>query len=191
MAQDILTRQVTLTGISPIMFDKYSGDNGTSLEVDQKMYFAKDGKSLVVPAINIGSFLTATNTPSAPKVLLPSKAYKAVAQAALSYTSISPFEIPLMRDGEQIVFNGFTNDEDKLGGISVHRCVARLPKGIPNPKIRPVVDLPWDISFTLSLYKNDTLAEPMLRRLFEQGGIACGLGTYRGVFGKFEVTQWE
>jgi len=191
MKQDKLTRQVTLNGISPIMFDKYAGDNKTTLEVGQKMYFDKDGKSLVVPSMNIVSFLTATNTPSAPKVLLPSKEYKAVAQAALSYTAVSPFIIPLMRDGEQIVFHGFADDVDNEGGIEVHRCVARLAKGIPNPKIRPVVRLPWSISFSLTLYKNNALAEPMLRKLFEQGGIACGLGTYRGVFGKFQVTQWE
>ena len=191
MAQDKLTRQVTLNGISPLMFDRYAGDNNTTLEVGQKMYFGEDGKSLVLPATNIGSFLTATNTPSAPKVLLPSKTYKGVAQAALSYTSVSPFEIPLMRDGQQIIFHGFDDDMDKAGGIYVHRCVARLAKGIPNPKVRPVVKLPWSLSFSLSLYKNDTLAEPMLRKLFEQGGIACGLGTYRGVFGKFEVSQWE
>lgn len=100
-------------------------------------------------------------------------------------------DIPLMRNDEQICFNGFSDDKDEEAGISVHRCVARLEKGIPNPKIRPVVDLPWSLSFVLSLYQNPTLAEPMLRMLFEQGGIACGLGTYRGVFGKFEVTQWE
>jgi hypothetical protein len=31
----------------------------------------------------------------------------------------------------------------------------------------------------------------LLKKIFEQGGHAVGLGTFRGVFGKFRVTQWE
>ena len=190
MAEPI-TRQVTLRGIADLMFDRYAGDNKTQLDVAQKMYFAADGKSLVMPAANISSFLTAENTPSAPKRLLDKRQYKDVCQAILSYTSISPFEIPLTRDGKPIVFHGFTNDVDKKADIYVHRCVARLAKGIPNPKVRPVVRAPWELSFELTMYPNDDVNETMLNSLIVKGGIAIGLGTYRGVFGKFVVDKWE
>ena len=188
---DETQRRVTLRGISPIMFDRYPGDNSTALEIDQKMYFADDGESLVLPSANIMSFLSATNTPSAPKRLIDARKYKATAAAALSYVIIRPLLIPLTRDGEQIRFHGFEDDRDDRGGIEVHRCVARLDKGIPNPKVRPVVRMPWELSFQLSLYANDDISEKMLLMLFTRGGIAVGLGTYRGVYGKFEVAEWE
>ena len=186
-----LTRQVVLRGTRPIMFDRYAGDNQTTLDVAQKMYFAEDGKSLVLPAPNISSFLSAENTPSAPKRLLPSKEYKKVAQAMLSFLDIQPFLIPITRNGNPIEFNGFIKDEDVEAGIFVHRCVARLAKGIPNPKVRPVVRCPWELSFELTMYPNTELSEDLVRSMFDRGGIAIGLGTYRGMYGKFVVEQWD
>lgn len=189
---DVLKRKVCLRGIAPIMFDRYAGDNKTTLTVEQKMYFGPDGKTLVIPSANLMSFLCAQNTPSAAKRFYDVREYKAVAQNVLSYTAIEPFDIPLTRDGKPIRFNGFVGDEDKAAGIYVHRSVARLDKGIPNPKVRPVVRLPWELSFDLKIYPNaDDITEDMLLRLFQRGGLAIGLGTFRGVFGKFVVESWE
>ena len=188
--QDV-TRRVTLSGLSDLMFDRYAGDNKTTLEAHQKLCFGADGETLVMPAVNISSFLSAQNTPSAPKMLLPVKTYKTVARANLSFTSISPMQIPITRDGKPIKFTGFEGDEDKEAGVYIHRSVARLDKGIPNPKVRPVVRLPWAITFDLTIFPNEVFSEESLCTLFQRGGIAVGLGTYRGVFGKFVVEQWE
>ena len=188
---EAITRTVTCRGIADIMFDRYAGDNKTELQPHQKLYLAPDGKTVVLPAANISSFLSAQNTPSAPKRFLDPRKYKRVAQAILSYTSISPMQIPILRDGKPIKFAGFTGDEDKKAGIYIHRCVARLDKGIPNPKVRPVIRGPWEIRFELTIYPNDEVDEQMLYNLIEKGGIAIGLGTYRGVFGKFVVEKWE
>jgi hypothetical protein len=35
---DIVTRRVTLVGLTDIMFDRYPGDNDTKLEPHQKLY---------------------------------------------------------------------------------------------------------------------------------------------------------
>ena len=103
--------QVRLDGITPIMFDRYAGDNKTSLKVEDKFYFDKDGKSLIIPAANVMSFLSAQNTTSIAKRFLPAKEYKKVAQGFLSYITINPFSIPLCRNGEQIVFSVVSNEE--------------------------------------------------------------------------------
>lgn len=187
-----IERKITLRGISDIMFDRYAGDNKTELPVERKMYLAQDGKSVVLPAANIMSFLTAQNTPSAPKRLLDPRQYKRVAQDMMSYLWVTPFEIPFTReDGTPIVFNGFKDDQDAAAGMYVHRSVARLEKGIPNPKIRPVLRCPWILSFTLTIYPNDVLKEDLVVDMFRRGGIALGLGTFRGVFGKFVLDKWE
>jgi hypothetical protein len=186
------TRHVILSGIRDCMTDRYAGDNKTELRVEDKLYFAPDGKSIVLPSLNIVSLLSATNTPSAPKRFLDSREYKAVAQAALSFVQIEPELIPFTRNGKPIVFYGFdANGVDERGGLYVRRDVARLEKGIPNPKVRPVIKCPWELAFEISLFPNDDLNETTLRMLFEKAGIAIGVGTFRGVFGKFIVKEWK
>lgn len=190
MADDQITRTVTLEGTAPIMFDRYAGDNDTKLEAWQKLYFGNE-KTLILPALNLRSFLSAHNTNSAPKRLLDKRKYKDVANAALSFLDISPYEIPFLREGKPITFGKLEGDKDPVSGVYIHRAVARLDKGIPNPKERPVLPLPWALKFTLVLFPNKEIQEQQILNLFENGGRALGLGTFRGVFGKFMVTQWE
>jgi len=189
---DVVYRKVILTGTADLMFDRYAGDNDTRLEPWQKMYFRPgDSKVIGIPALNIVSFLAAHNTNSAPKRLRDKRRYKDMANAALSFVQISPSFLPLLKDGKEIVFGKFDGEVDPLSGIYVHHSVARLDKGIPNPKHRPTLPLPWDLSFDFTLYPNREIKEQEILNLFEEGGRAIGLGTFRGVFGKFVVSQWD
>ena len=188
--QDIIERQVKLVGFTPLMFDRYAGDNKTQLPVEAKLYFMPDGKTLCVPAINLSSFLSAKNTTSVSK-LIGGKQYKALCDAMLSYIQIEPTSIPIMRDNAPVVFTGFRDGRDTTAGIYVDRRVARLDKGIPNPKERPVIELPWYVEFKIRLFKNDVFDETLIFTAFRRGGMAIGLGTFRGLFGKFEVEKWE
>lgn len=180
-----ISRKVLLAGIADIMFDRYPGDNETELPPEKKMYFMPDGETVMLPAMNISSFLTAQNTDSAPKRLLDKRKYRSIASAILSFTAITPFEIPFISNGEPVKFSGF-NDK-----FYVHCSVARLAKGVPNPKIRPVLRMPWELAFNLSIFPNNDFSEDLLYDLFVRGGLAIGLGTFRGVFGKFQVRTWE
>lgn len=182
---EALTRKVTLTGIRPIMFDRYPGDNQEQLPPEQKVYLGEDGKTLVFPAVNISSFLSAQNTESAPQRVMGKK-WKSVAKAALSFVEIDPFLVPFTRKGKVL-------EMDKAG-VTIHHHVARIKKGqlaIPNPKARPVLDLPWELSFNITLYPTPDLSENILKKLFEDGGVAIGFGSFRGVYGKFKVSAWE
>lgn len=188
---DIIERKVRLVGLSEIMFDRYAGNNDTRLEPWQKLYFQPgDLKVIGIPALNIMSFLSAHNTNSAPKRLRDKRRYKDIANACLSFIQIAPSFIPLMRDGSPIRFGKFAEDRDPLSGCYVHRSVARLDKGIPNPKERPVIPLPWALDFNLTLWPTREIQEQEIINLFEEGGRALGLGTFRGVFGKFRVEEW-
>jgi len=192
----LVTRDVVLEGTAPIMFDRFPGDMDTQLKPDQKMYFFPDGSTLCIPALNISSFLSAENTPSAPKVLLDPRKYKRIARACLNYVSIMsyvvdrPDLIPLTRNGKPIKFGAFDGDADKLSGAWIHCGKAMLLGGIPHPKARPVIPCPWALNFTLMLLPNNEVQETQIRWLFDEGGRAIGLGTFRGVFGKFKVTRW-
>jgi hypothetical protein len=191
-ATDIVTRKVTLIGLTDIMFDRYPGDNDTKLEAHQKLYLEPGSTKVIgIPALNIMSFLSAHNTNSAPKRLRDKRKYKDLANAMLSFVSIREQFIPLIRDGKPIKLGKFEDDKDPVSGCYIHRSVARLDKGIPNPKVRPVVPLPWALNFTVDIFPNREIKEQDILNLVEEGGRAIGLGTFRGVFGKFRVEDWS
>jgi hypothetical protein len=189
---DVITKKVTFQGLTDIMFDRYPGDNNTRLEPHQKLYLEPgDSRVIGLPSINIMSFLSAHNTNSAPKRLRDKRKYKDIANAMLSFLSIHESFIPFKRDGKPIRLGKFDGDKDPLSGCYVHRSVARLDKGIPNPKVRPVLPLDWSLDLTIDILPNGEIKEQEILNLIEEGGRALGLGTFRGVFGKFWVARWE
>ncbi len=190
MDNEVAKRNVVLEGVADIMFDRYAGDNNTKLEPWQKLYLDRE-EHICLPNLNIISFLSAHNTNSAPKRLLDARKFKGVANACLSFVTISPTSLLFLRDGRPIKFGKFDGDVDKQSGIYIHRSVARLDKGIPNPKERPVLPTPWALEFSLSIWPNKEIQEQQIVNLFETGGRAIGLGTFRGVFGKFIVKAWD
>jgi hypothetical protein len=180
---EAISRTVRLVGATPILFDRYAGDNNERLPVEKKVYLSANGE-LCLPAINLMSFLSAQNTESAPKRVC-GKRWLTVAKSAQSFVQIEPFEIPFTRKGKPLT--------PANAGLTVHFAVARMRKGslaIPNPKERPMLALPWELEFTLRLFETPELREEMLKKLFVDGGAAIGLGTFRGVFGKFTVEKW-
>ncbi len=186
----IITRRVVLRGLRPIMFDRYPGDNKTKLPAPDKLYL--DGKAVVLPAENVMSFLTAINTTSAPKRLLDKREYQTVCNACQCFVEIGEDPIPFLRDGKPVQVGTFGADgRDERSGIFTDHRVARVKGGVPNPKSRPVLPLPWELRFTLRLFPNKEVGEPTLRNLFEDGGLVLGFGTFRGRYGKFEVASWD
>ncbi|OWT55241.1 hypothetical protein [Candidimonas nitroreducens] len=191
-----VVRHVAIRGVTPIMFDRYAGDNQTRLEWHQKIYLRSGTSNLCLPTLNLVSFFTAHNTNSAPKRLRDKRIYKSICNAILSFVSVADADgnaesILIKRDGQSIEVGTFTDRVDEQSGIYLHRAVARLDKGIPNPKERPVLPLPWSMEFDLTIYPNKEVKEQEIKNLLAEGGMAIGLGTFRGVFGKFVIDRWE
>lgn len=191
-------RTVRIRGLTDIMFARYAGDNDTKLEPWQKLYLAgEQGRTICLPSAAIMSFLSAQNTDSAPKRLLDPRKYKRFALACGSFVMIGPDMIPFTRDGAPIEFgkiDGKRSDGwqcDSKSGVYIRHDVARLEKGIPNPVARPVLPMPWELEFHLTLWPNKEVQEQALLNVFTDGLLAIGLGTWRGRFGKAEVVVWE
>jgi hypothetical protein len=180
-----------LEGIKEVMLDRYAGDNNTKLEWSQKIYLVPGTNILCLPALNISSFLSSHNTNSAPKRLRDKRKYKDICNACLSFVTISPDYIPFLRNGSPIEVGTFGENLEPQSGLWLHRSVARLDKGLPNPKERPVLPLPWSFAFDLTILPNKEIREQEIYNLFEEGGLAIGLGTYRGLYGKFVVETWD
>lgn len=180
--QDKMIIHVQLEGLRPLMFDRYAGDNSTQLPVAEKMYLTP-AMGLVVPALNILSLLAAENTKSVCRQFF-GKNGKTIALGISSFTSISPFEIPICDDDGPIRFTGFG------GQINTHKAVARVKGGIPNPKERPVLSLPWHLDFDVEYITNKYCTLENLRQAYDTGGV-LGLGTFRPVFGRYQLSKWE
>jgi|ERR1700722_2464825 len=193
-----VVRQVHIRGLTDVMFARYAGDNDTKLEPWQKLYLAgESGRMICLPSANLMSFLSAQNTDSAPKRLLDPRKYKKFALACGSYVMIGPDMIPFLRDGKQIEFGRMDSKRldgcqcDSATGVYVRHDVARLEKGIPNPVSRPVLPMPWDLKFTVTIWPNKEVQEQQLLNIFTDGLLAIGIGTWRGRFGKAEIVGWE
>jgi hypothetical protein len=182
MAQRYQSIHVRLEGLRPLMFDRYAGDNSTQLPTAERMYL-DDQDQLTIPALNLFSLLAAENTKSVCRQFF-GKQGKTIALGISSYTTIEPMEILLMDDTGPIRYTGW-NDQ-----IFVHTAVARLPKGIPNPKSRPTVALPWHIEFEVFYTENKHCSYENLRQAFDWGG-TLGLGTFRPYFGRYELRRFD
>lgn len=101
-----------------------------------------------------------------------------------AYTMITPFDIPILDDKGWIHFTGWNEQ------VYTRKDVARLAKGIPNPKHRPVIALPWKIEFAIEYQANSYCTFENLKQAFTWGG-TMGIGTFRPYFGRYEVTGWE
>lgn len=54
-----------------------------------------------------------------------------------------------------------------------------------------MVPLDWGLEFTMDIFNNREIKEQDIMNLVEEGGRAIGLGTFRGVFGKFRIEYWK
>lgn len=182
MQNNTVTIRTRFNGIRPLMFARYAGDNNTQLTPAEKMYLNAD-RQLIMPALNLYSLLTATNTKSVAGQFFGRNG-KNIALGIASYTNITPFDVPINDNNGPIQFNGFSDQ------ITVHKSVARLKGGIPNPQDRPLVALPWWIEFEIEYQENKLCTLENLRYACTMGG-TLGLGTFRPFFGRYELVRWE
>lgn len=185
----IVERKVVVSGIRPVMFDRYPGDNDTKLEPSEMMYYDKDGKTVVIPSQNILGMMGSNFYDCACKRKWGSK-HKDKSSAVQGFVDITPTRVPFVNKGKPIQFKDFNS-----GQFYIDESTARINGGggkiIPNPRKRPVLELPWSLEFTVSLLPNNMVDEKLLKELLEIGGLYIGIGTWRGRYGKFVIDKWE
>lgn len=86
----------------------------------------------------------------------------------------------LLRDGAPFLRSNFNSD------FEIVQHVARLDKGIPNPKVRPMLAGPWETSFDFDFVPTPDCTWEVLVKVIQQAG-SIGLGTYRPIFGTYRV----
>jgi hypothetical protein len=180
MSTTMVQTTVKYTGVKPLLFDRYAG-NEARLEPIDKVYWGRD-KTAIIPQVNIYSALAAENTKSVAKMFYGKKA-KPVGMAIQNGLVINEDELQILKEGDPI----HCDDFDKH--FEVVRHVARINKSgtaIPNPKERPQLDIPWSLSFSITFIPNGEVNWEVMQQCFHYAGI-IGLGTYRPLFGGFTV----
>jgi len=180
---NIKSISVILNGLSPLMFDAFRGQE--EIPPERKIYLAKDGRSVILPASNIVGFLTTKKTVSCLRAFTNSKDWKIKGPEIIGSVSVDPISIPFTDGGEPIVFDDWDDkiylDERMAMPSTTARVIAR----------RPVMELPWELDFTLHICETEFVTEERMRDWFERGGLMVGLCAYRPLFGRFEVSGWS
>jgi len=178
----------TIEGLSDIMFDRFVDYSKEKRPTEQKLYIDPDGKTVVLPADNLLYFMFSSGVPGCAK-FFEGKGNKNYIMTGLGHLFINPTFIPFTQNGKPIEFIGFGKQfvefgASALGGTGSARVKQEM-------KYRPILKMPWELSFEISLVKNDLIDENKLYNWFTRGGIMIGIGTYRPRFGRFMVKKWD
>jgi hypothetical protein len=187
----MIKREVELTGMRDILFDKFKDHSKEKRPPDQKLYLM-EGNKLVLPSENFISFLLRESKPTGCIKAFEGKKAGDYLRLAHSCIGITPTYMPFLNGkGKEIVFSEFGKDGFYLfeaAGVTKLSGGGVIKQEV-NP--RPALSMPWKLRFTLTLVKNPIIDEVKLQNWIENGGIMVGLGNYRPRFGQFVVSKWE
>jgi hypothetical protein len=97
-----------------------------------------------------------------------------------NWLNIQQHELILTRNGKPFHQDNFASD------FQIVHHVARLPKGIPNAKVRPLLPTPWACEFDIEFLPTPDCTWEVLVKMLQQAG-TIGLGTYRPLYGTYKV----
>jgi hypothetical protein len=189
---EIAKIDVTLEGFSDIMFDRFFDHSGEDRPPERKLYL-DEGNKVVLPAECINSFLFRDLPPTGIIRFVEKRGAKDFIALGQAYLSINPTLIPFHdKNGKAIVFEKFGSSSqfmvnDWSAGITKMSGGKVIKQEV---RKRPILKLPWFLSFAITLIKNDKVTVEKLQSWFEVGGFATALGTYRPKHGRFVVKKW-
>jgi len=183
----VVSISVKLQGVAPIMFDRFIDHSKEDRPPQQKFYLA-DGDRVVLPAMNLDSFLFSD---SGAVRCVEGRAAKNFMAVGNSHVNIDPALIPFTDGKKEIVFNGF--DGKRFWIHDFGAPVTKLGSSrIKQPmKKRPVLNPPWFLSFEINMVENDIITPQKLRNWIDVGGIMIGLGTWKPKYGRFVICEWK
>jgi len=184
MSFEIVKKSVTLNGLTPIMLDRFVGQE--EIPVEQKLYRAADGETLILPSTNIMGFLASKSSNSCLRQFTSNKDWKIIEPILRSSIAVYPESIPITDNGEHILFHDWTEkirvDERQARPSSTARVIARRPK----------IELPWRLDFGIAINESEKINEGMVRDWFDRGGFLVGVGGGTTIgFGRFTIGGWN
>lgn len=195
----IYQMEIILRGIIDIMFDRrfiISEGGEENIEPAQKFYFKevieKEEDKFVIglPAENIREHLFSLTRDSVVKYI-KKREYKDFCRIGRSSVFIRPLFIPFLDENDnEIKFTGF--DNKKFYVVKKSGITAKGPHIIPlQVKERPVMTPPWRLRFNVEIIENTKINPDEIIYYFKTGGRHIGLGTFRPVYGLYEIESYK
>jgi hypothetical protein len=191
--------QVTIRGISPIMFSRFTAEDEAAIESGtiatfqgekdtpreeafKKLYINGDSE-IMIPGDNIfasimdaGKFIKMGRKQITTTVTSLVPAGLGINEFHCPILTPEEEEIPCNSDGWEVDSRSIVNQATR-GRVMSHR---------------PRVD-DWKIKFTIN-FDEELFTMPIVRQLVDYAGKRCGIGVFRpnrkGQFGKFVVDSW-
>lgn len=186
--------EAVLRGLAPLMFDRFFDHSAEERPPEQKLYLNQDN-FLVMPAANLVALLTNERPPGAIKLAEKKKANDYLPYVK-GHVHFSQIQFPISDDNGPIIFTHFDGQR-----FFIDRSAPRVIKGSLSIKqesrSRPVLSLPWFIKIGINLIETEfskgKIVPDKLYSWFSLGGLVIGLGTYRPLYGRFELshTHWQ
>lgn len=181
--------EITLNGISDILFNKFI-DHSKEVRPPEQLLYLAEGNVVVLPRETLYAFLTNQKAGGVIRKV-EKRGSGDYLDIAASHISIKEDPVPFTRGGKPIIFEGFSNGTFTKFSASPVTKPSSGGAFIKQPAYdRPLLKLPWSLTFHLSLIENLKITEAKLRNWFETGGILVALGSYRPRYGRFTVS-WK
>jgi len=180
MSNRIAKKKIKLNGLTPIMFDPFYGQE--QRPVEKKLYFGKDGQTLILPSSNIIGFLSSQKGHSCLRLYVKSTEWTTRSNEIRGCVSVMPSEIEFKAHGEPVKFTGEWTKQ-----LTVDKRMVQPNKKVRDIAYRPVLDIPWLLEFEIAIYQTEFVSEDRILGWFIDGGFQVGLGANRPLFGRFET----
>jgi len=182
------TGNITLEGLSDLLFDKFWDHDKMDRPIDQKMYL-NDDNHLVMPGSNLHAFLWNERKAGCVKFFEGKGSPQYLAR--VGFVNIVDREALILGKGDKPI--KWTGQAKKpIFIINESGVTGSGNKIVKQPiKPRPGVSLPWKIQFSITVVENDMIDVQKLYNWVSRGGLLIGLGTWRPRFGRFLVAKWD
>ncbi len=161
----------------------------TYQHVENLMHYEPGQPHLVWPSANIEAFFTKEKSGAINRY--EGRKGKALANKAQAKIFIDPEYPRLTSGGKPVVPNGFDGDGlDKKANMRADVDKAIVKNGFVIT-VRPVLLLPWEIEFDITLIPDAEISAEKLEYWLRQGGKEIGFGSYRPKFGRFTVVEFD
>jgi len=179
---------VTLQGIAPILFNRFVDYSKEVRPPEQKLYIDSQN-TIVLPSLNIDAFLFG-EFPTGCAKTFEGKKGKDYLRIGQSHVFVEPDLIPFTDGKKEIKYNGFGKQ------LMLHDWGSpRVKNGSLSVKqeriVRPMLNLPWELTFSINLIENSLINSTKLENWFTLGGIMLAFGSWRPKYGRFTIKKWE
>lgn len=186
------TFEVTIEGIVPIMFNRFQpplkpGDTEkkTKQTLRQKIWI-DNKKGVYIPTDNLRMILIGNQFRTGAAKIYGSEYQSKKGKKFVDFCTACVW---VVGEGKKLDRVYFKPKRTKWDDTDIRSFVISKKDGRSTTE-RPILTVPWSLTFTVSI-TDDSVSSDLVHKMYEVGGLRCGLGVYGPTFGRFTVKKWE